>query len=260
MPAKIDSKFKDGFVLSEENLAKIDDIIKKRFDFSGLPPQIKFEVHRTDDALITYETISDVVSEENSKRNKVRQLVIKCSNKSDLLKLNFEHGEPTSLNLSTEDRDVALLLTADIKEYLHSEVLIKKFNFFFRFVEHRLFMPLALLITFAAMLVVLMKNGSPNPINLDKSTIDQKLDYLINVSRKKDDTIYRPFIFLLVGMVTPLLLIFIKPFYHTDVFYWGKEIQKYDDQKKLRSNIFWGIIVSLIVGIIGSALYNGAVK
>lgn len=40
------------------------------------------------------------------------------------------------------------------------------------------------------------------------------------------------------------------------VFYWGEEISRFDKYEKLRSNLWWGVVIAIFVGIISSFLYS----
>lgn len=259
MPASIDTKFGEGFFLSEENLTKIDDIIKKRFNFSGNEPTLLYEVYRFDDALIYYSSIKDVVSEENSKRNRIKKLNIKCQEGNDSLYLCFEQGGATKLDLSADNRDTALLLTADLKEYLNSEVLVKRLSFILRAFDHRMFFPIMLLVSMLPIAISIFVTPEMPNIDISTATIADKINYIVLSQQQKDISVRSPLLalspiaILFVGMVLNLTLKFVYP---TDIFYWGKEMSNYDSQKKIRSNIFWSVIVALFVGIFGSYIYN----
>lgn len=76
MRAKINTKFSEGFLLTEEHIVKIEDIIRKRISPSDQNMEMKYEVHRVDDAVITYKDNQFFSFEENSKYEKVKELKI----------------------------------------------------------------------------------------------------------------------------------------------------------------------------------------
>ena len=44
--------------------------------------------------------------------------------------------------------------------------------------------------------------------------------------------------------------------YPTNIFCWGKEINRYNSRKELRKNLFWGGLVGLFLTIAGSFIYS----
>ena len=57
MNASLETIFKKGFKLTEENLIKLDDIIRKRLSIPGSPnPVLKFKVFRVDGMLLEFDT------------------------------------------------------------------------------------------------------------------------------------------------------------------------------------------------------------
>src|SRR4029453_10875565 len=110
MSAKIDTKFTRGFFLSEEALTKIENVISQRL-VSGENYTQKFDVHRVDDAVITYGRVADLIAnEENSKRNAAKGLEIEASRSLGKVAFSFQRSERSKMTIESEDRDLALLL------------------------------------------------------------------------------------------------------------------------------------------------------
>lgn len=258
MKAKIDTKFDNGFLLSEEGLVKIIDIIKKRFDFLNSGFSIKYEIHRIDDALLTLDNVKDIFSEENSKIDKIIEINIISQIKNADLKLTFKKGEKTKLILTSNDKDLALLLIADLKAYLKSEVIVQRLSSIKNFMLSRYFTPSFSIILLLPLIFLMANIQQLENINIETASLEQKINYLVEdrreIGRLRKITNYvysLPFIFIIGVLIVPLL----KYFYPTDIFLWGKELTAYNSQKALSSKIFWGVIVAFIIAI-GVALIN----
>ena len=261
MPAKIDTEFKRGFILSEENLAKIDDIIRKRLESSSNDFSLKYEVHRTDDALITYQVSSEVIEEENSKRNCINGVTINAKSNGNKLQLIFRQGSDTKLVLEAEDRDLALLLTADLKEYLNSEVFVRKFSKLVRLLDSKNFFLFFMLIAFLPLVLFTMFIDQPDSLNLAVATVDEKLNFLVQRESANDALNSRPYLsfFPIFLILSAIFLTSTASFlYPTDIFYWGKEVSRFDKQRSLRSKIFWSVFVACAVGLTTAYLYDRA--
>jgi hypothetical protein len=115
MNAHLETTFKKGFLLTEENLIKLDDIIRKRLISNDANAKLQFKVFRVDGMLVEFDTPTAVASEENSSRNAIKRLEIISDGISYKLKLLFDPKENTDLRIESNDRDLAYLLFSDIK-------------------------------------------------------------------------------------------------------------------------------------------------
>lgn len=256
MRAEVDTKFSKGFFLAEESIKKIEEIVTKR-----LTNEVSFtktiEAHRVDDAVVTYPSSTELVKhEENSKHDSLRGLDIRADGADGKFELNFEKGAKTRLRISSDNRDTALLLSADIKEYLKSEVLIRRLAFLSNLFNHRLTFPLIYTLSFLPIVFLAAVLKRPTTVNIATASVNQKLDYLVKSNQAATDFISVPnytfigvFIFIvLLGLMSTS---FIYPAY---TFYLGKEKARFDSRKALRDKIFWVIGVGLLVGFAGSIL------
>jgi hypothetical protein len=64
-----------------------------------------------------------VVSEENSTRDAIKSVRLGADSENGYARIEFSKGEGTDIILGADDRDVALLLSSDIKDYIRAEVL-----------------------------------------------------------------------------------------------------------------------------------------
>lgn len=257
MAAKVDTKFSRGFFLTEEALTKIEELTRVRLGHADDYSQ-KYDVHRVDDAVVTYDRAADVIaSEENSKRNAVKGLDFEATGSLGSVSLSFERGEKSTLIIESVDRDRALLLSSDMKEYLKSEVLIKRFAVVSGFMQSRVAFPLILMLTFLPIMIFSLWISSPEPL-VGYATDSQKLDYLYRASLARKDMDAFPAYMLAWVFIVPIALIILSStsVYPAYTFYWGKEKNRYDTAKSIRDKILWGVIVALVIGVFASIIYG----
>ena len=249
MKAEVKTKFSEGFFLSEQSIKKLEDIIAKRLQTIANFDQA-FIVRRNDHATISYSTSSDlIISEENTNIEAVESLSITAEGPTASVRLHFEKGQKTELDIKSDDRDLALLLSADLKEYLKSEVTIKRLAVISRLMNEKIILPISLAIPLIGILIFQMRQSRPF-IDYQKATIEEKINYLV-VSSQGRDTIQDAPVYLMGGMFVMLLVVSVlgsPKILPSHTFYWGKQASIYDAGKSLRSKIFWGVIVALIVG------------
>ena len=250
MKAEVKSKFGRGFFLSEESILKIVDIITNRFG-SENEFDLKCLVSRIDHAKIEYATAAEVLQkEDNSKTEKVSQLTIMCESATSSASVIFETGESTRLQISSQDRDKALLLSAELKEYLKNEVFIRILAFLHRALQGRnvLLVTIGFPLLFLIFAISFLKKTAS--IDLNTSSIDQKINFLVTNAQSREIFDQIPVYFAAIGVFVICLFLVtassaVRPVY---TFYFGKEVQKYDGAETIRGRIFWGVIVAAIVG------------
>jgi len=82
--AHLETNFRRGFLLSEENLIKLTDIISKRLAPIESDAKVLFKVYSIDGMLLELDTPSSVAAQENSSRNAVKETLIKPSLLGDI--------------------------------------------------------------------------------------------------------------------------------------------------------------------------------
>ncbi|MEB3901853.1 hypothetical protein ODI84_16905 [Pseudomonas putida] len=123
MKAYLETSFKKGFLLTEEGLIKLDDIVRKRLFPAEPSKTLKYKVFRVDGMLLEFDVPAEVVSEENSSRNAISRLEVSYAGDSKF-QLVFDPKKEVELEIESDDRDLAYLLFSDIKEYLNSDFKI----------------------------------------------------------------------------------------------------------------------------------------
>lgn len=120
MAAFVDHKFKRGFLLSEEHLRKLNEIIARRVGANGASP-LDYIVRREDSLEFRTDSIDEVCADENARARRIKQIIFRLKNDDDSFLLSFtEKG--AYLSLSGEDRDATFLLFTDIRTYIDTEV------------------------------------------------------------------------------------------------------------------------------------------
>lgn len=264
MGAHVKYKFKKGFLLDEEKLRKIHDIISKR-----LVGEIKYNIYREDSFSFETTKIEDVISQENLIGSRINELRIKTSMKSNLELLLYFDDSGVSLIIDGNDRDNVFLLNSELKEYISNEVSNQKIigsNF-----ESYIF-GLGFLIFFVIFFSALFYGIVPSSSNIENDVIknvlesnntNEKLNLLIQTmykeNRKIDENKILHFIpFFLI----PFMMLFypgkvrnsISYFFPANLFLFGKESERYKQRLENKKNFFWVIIGGLIISVLGSLI------
>jgi len=256
MKAYLKKSFKKGFLLSEENIIKLEDIILKRISEKKPDKKLTFKVFR-EDALV-YETAAGkkILEEENSKRNLISKIQISYQDEIVKFVLAFDKKENTSLEIEADEKDIAYLLFSDIKDYLNTEVLKFRSFEFSELKYERILLPFLMVLFVILTMVVfqtpkLPKQELNNLLNSD--SLNLKLNYLIEYNEKRTD-IKNPlytlgsFFILFIGFL--FFMATLDKIFPRNIFYVGKEIQRYSKLCSRRSKFTSGILIALIISII----------
>lgn len=253
MNAHLETTFKRGFLLTEEALIKLDDIIRKRLQTNDPAAKIQFKVFRADGMLVEFDSPTAVAAEENSSRNAIKRVEILSSEQSYKISLKFDPKDNTDLAIEANDRDLAYLLSSDIKDYLHSEVLkFRSFSFDSALSSKTIF-PLLMLPLSLIALYSVKENPRPEVVSemLKSSDVQTKLNFLIETRVTQD---VGPMKYYFVGLIGTLIVLFflgsiLDKTYPRNIFYWGKAAQAYDKLLGVRERVVWGIVIAFVIGI-----------
>ncbi|MFQ2014478.1 hypothetical protein ACK336_14725 [Aeromonas veronii] len=253
MAAYVDHEFEGGFILDEGKLRKISELIQNRYDSEVLI----FSVYRGDSYSYMTKEVGDVVNEDNDDWRAISRLEILINSEDVNLKFNFSERN-FSINITGSNRDTVFLLFSDLKEYINSEVISRKQ------ISQNTIMSIATLFVLASLCAYLYftTKGSITTISkeaaIKSSDIAEKLNYLISSGRNRE-TADLPMIAMTILLIPVMLfsgqiqkaINFIFP---TNQFLFGKNIDKYMKRKKLVSNIFWVVIVGVLVSVVSGLL------
>ena len=122
MGAFVSHEFTKGFLLNEERIRKINNILHERLKTFNEEEKPEYKIYREDS--FVYETINlnDIISEDNAGWQKILRITVsaECSDKLSL-ELDFD-CDGTTLRIEGTDRDNVYLLFSDLREYLENEV------------------------------------------------------------------------------------------------------------------------------------------
>lgn len=265
MGAYVKHKFKKGFVLNEEGLRKINDILSNRFKEYHEDLKPMYKVFRKDSFTYSTSNIDDVLKEENSISNEIKAISISCENTSGIeFQLDFEAGERTLLVIEGEDRDLIYLILSDIRNYLNDEVQVKRRIIPDRFTMRMLMLILTMafiMLFFATLLNSITSNGISEEV-LISMTIEQKIDYLIqrNNGLGSSGNVLGGKTYLVLGLWLGVMIVMmfgdtltfkvLNYLFPQNVFLIGKGIDRYEKQIGLRGKIVWTVFVGAIVSIL----------
>lgn len=258
MKALLKKEFGKGFSLEEENIIKLADICKKRFDEAGITEGLKYKLYRKDSMVYESTEYSSLLQEENSARNHITRIDFICDSDSLYMKLTFDKEEKVTLQIEADDKDHAYLIFSDIKEYLATEVLTFRSFRFSAVLSTNLMLPIFMLAMFAILFSQInhsMMSASDLHQLISTGTVDEKLNYLISQGRKNSEltNIWA----ILGGTIAMMVFVFsIGPIldmsFPVNLFLWGKEKSKYEKLCSLRSKIIWGVCIAFIIGVASS--------
>jgi len=259
--AFLEADYAKGFFLSEENLIKIDDVIRTRVREVLVDPPIIYKIYRKDNFFVDYNSVADVLREENSNRNLIQTLVIRIDTEEVNLTVTFNKKEDSQLFLEADDRDLVFLLGSDLKEYLKSEVFVTwrlGLNEPHYLAMAGMVMVLAGFVLATPAITSLFKSNAGNTardLALKSNNLGDKLNYLIDNRFPLGPKLELTWIYILIPIAAVLVVsILVHSKSMTNVFYWGKEVPRYNRARSLRDKIFWGVGIALLVGIAGSFL------
>jgi hypothetical protein len=260
MGAFVDHKFSKGFLLDEERLRKLNNILVTRCQ--QLPDKCnpEYQVYRADTFTYTTDTIEQVLNEGNAEWQRMLRLIVSID-AGDILSLKLDFGEAeTSLRIEGEDRDQVFLLFSELRQFLSNEVNILRSQPK-EAVQTVVFgLMLTLVVVFAASLVfkyAAQTTMVSSETALASQDLAVKLDYLIeiDIARSEPPAVLWVLVAIMSIMTVALplrgtLAKLIGRFYPRSVFLLGKEIERHEKRQSLRHNILWGIVISSVIGIL----------
>ena len=255
MAAAVQVEYKQTFLLGEEDLAKIDELIRKRTDELE-DFELEYQVHRLDHALITYTSPAEVTSEQNNLAEAIESLRILGTGEAGRVEVTVSKKRGITLSVYFEDRDKALLLAADLKAYLNSEVLNHWSTKIVNFIQSRDYFFVTVATSLAIGILYIWWSFPALPqFNDNTATDSARLAYLVEVASRRAEvdlifpTLFAPVILILVGLALgPISKLLFLP----STFYWGKEISRYNRRQSIRNQLFWIVLVGFLISVAAS--------
>ncbi len=260
MKAYLNQNLKGGFLLSEENLIKLNDIISKRLKEKRLESELLYKVYRIDSLVYETTEYQKIVDEENSKRNLLIRVELTHESENLSFKLVFDKAENSNIEIEGEEKDFTYLLFSDIKKYLTTEI-IKFRSFKFKNIKIEMFLMPVIMMLFLIFTLTLVAKPPVGDAEfkeiLNSDSIQVKLNYMLTAGRNKidlDKFWYMLIATTIIAIFLSLLTRILDKVYPTNIFYVGKEIIKYDKHCANRSKVIWGIFIALAISIIAGFL------
>lgn len=280
MSLKISKRFSKNFLLDELSLRRIEQILKNRLEPLQDVNAVTYKVYRVDGVVYETPTIQKIIEEGNFEWQKIKEIVIsvETSYKSDAnfsLQLDFDYDGAT-MKAQGRDEDFVRLISNELEQYISNEVYVLRGfpNIAFMFAGSLGILAIALMTWLIFFLFSISKNPQQaiNPLPegkelLRSNDLNEKLNYLISVQLRKDSgniplssTVGRVimggiglFFFLFVGLLSSDgIKKILEPMFPVNVFLFGKEIDRFKRAKRLRQNMFWGVVIAFIVGVVSS--------
>jgi hypothetical protein len=274
--AFIKHEFKKGFLLNEERLRKIHEILRKRLTGIEGPPEPVYKVYRADSFTYTTSVIEDVLNEENSEWQRIERLNVSIRS-NEKFKLDLDFRDRTVVHIEGEDRDLVFLVFSDLRQYLSNEVNVLKFAPW-KTVQIAGVVLVTIVLGiwfFFALWVYVTKDPSVDwkqevvhaRALMEGQDINEKLNWLIETSLPEPETpsairltnwalIFLAFFGVglmgvsIAGEQIPKFRKIVDKFlFPTNVFLFGRERERYEKTMALRRNLFWVVFVGFIVGI-----------
>lgn len=259
MGAHVRFRFEKGFLLDEEKLRKIQDIISKR-----VVGEVKYSVFREDSFSFETTKIEDIIGQENLKGSRINEIQIKS--KGDLfLVLDFDE-RGVLLDLNGETRDNVFLLSSDLKEYISNEVCTQKIASE-SYTGHLIIIGFVFIMGAIFYSLAISSQSSPSLSEdivkraLESNNTNEKINILIQEQASKTESLdVSPVaialftIGIIIGVFSDKFSRFITWFYPANLFLFGKEFERYKQYLETKKNVFWVVGTGLLVTIIGGLI------
>jgi hypothetical protein len=128
MEAHANAKLRyDGFLLDERRLQRLASTITDRLRKASIQSNVEFDVYRSDHAKLRTGELKELLSEPNTPASRIERIVLSLSPDEPIqVTLDFEVGRGVSVTLAGQDRDLVLLLSGDLKNYIEHEIAKKR--------------------------------------------------------------------------------------------------------------------------------------
>jgi hypothetical protein len=256
MAALVEHSFEHNFLLDEERLRKLREIIATRLNKRSAKLSPSFKVFRGDSYSYVTDLVDDVVKEDNDDWRRITRLEVFVEAKDDLeLRLTFS-STGTELNIQGEERDEVFLLFSDLREYINNDVATSRAISRRSLRSFLPFLSAVIMIGFFGTMwyQTTVAHRGEYQAALISIDVQQKLNFIINdQQRRTGGTIW---LWVVVVMITFVLFTtgaleksteFLFP---SNVFLFGKRKLLFERKRRLLSNLLWIVLVGLCVSIV----------
>lgn len=271
MGASVEYEFKKGFILDEERIRKINDLIigKAHIKSKGITPN--YQIYFENSFTFKSNKIQEIFELPNNNVDKITRIKISLNNKNLDLIIDFDI-EKSVMQIEGENRDLVFVLFSDLRDYLNKEV----FTVWSKKIKKGYLRTIIPFLSFILMIYVFY-HFMDTTTNINKTELSKiinnneiipKINYLLE-ERLKSPTQFSEFFkwvlplgFLaLISEIFPITdYLFEKPFrylFPSNLFLIGKAIQENDKRKNFLDKILWGVLIALVISITGAIIYSG---
>lgn len=250
MAAHVEHEFTGWFVVEEEHLRKLDQIIRQKCPESG---KYRISVKRTDSAAYTTQDIEELCAEENGPSATISSVTYLVDSDVLTVKLSLVKGKRSFLEVIGADRGEVFLIAGDLRSYIDAEVM--KWRLVGRkgmeFLNPAL-MFLMLGITFGASFLGHAPTGELEKALASRDVLE-KLDFLIG-QRPEARLSYTVWwiaipMVLIAGLLFNLPSMLLHYLFPLDDFFIGKKKTMLQKKAALRQNLFWIVIVTTAISV-----------
>jgi hypothetical protein len=260
---RLSNEFKKGFLVSEEHLVKIADIIGKRANERNVVASLHYKAFRSDGVTYETESYTGILSQENSKRYAVTALKISCKNDTLEFDIKFDAAQGSSIAIESADRDFAFLLFSDIKDYFAAEILTSRSFSFDRILSNKATLSIVMLLVFSFTFFPMLHSPVVDATALNKviagTDLNAKMNFILRNDRGFADT--RQYAWSIPALLIVMLLTTVggsalDRLFPRNIFYWGKMIESQNKRKDLQSKITWGGVIAFVITVIGTIVVD----
>jgi len=259
--AFVDSEFTKGYILDEERIRKLNEILVTRGAQIHADCKPTFKIYKADTFSYTTDDLQKILNENNADWERIERLTVFMKQDDDFYLILDFGSETTKLHIEGKDRDIVFLIFSELKQYIANEItIINPFIGRPSKTSAQAISSIILILVFAIYMFSsdIFKNTSTisKVAALSAQDLQTKLNFLIE--RQNDSSSLRTFPFAMTGAMLLLLLpiigldFFLRPIrylYPSRVFLIGKEIEKHSKRLVLRQNLLWVVIVGSAIGI-----------
>lgn len=265
MAANVHHKFAGVFVIDEGQLRRLNEIVVRRLPSEHLA-RYQMTVSRRDSYSFSTGSIDEVCAEENGPSLEVQKIRFECNDESYKFLLDIDSANGVNVRIDGDDRDSVFLIYSDIKAYIDQGVMSKRWlgddPFKWRLLGMLMMMVAAMLGLMVGLVSLTSVDAGKVQATLDSRDVLVKLDYLIGLKQTmRSEWMTWWFAAFAVMMMMAMFNVHAKIyafFFPSNVFMLGRMIRWYESRMKLRSQIFWSVIVASALGIATSAYFSGA--
>lgn len=267
----IHKSYGQTFKIDEGALRKITETLRDHI--KKLPEDshhIRYTAYRADESFYETDQLDKILADDNSKSRRITRLILRIIEKKEadldskedksitLIDFDSDDSKPVRVQVRGPERDWCFLLAQDLDAQIERITAGRvKALLSATWANVIVGLLLAASITSSAAYIY-FKVSMPSSVILDTANpgFDLKSAYagiVFNI-RMVYFVLGGFLIFILLGVfdVTKLL----KKMLCGCVFYWGDEIEIYDRKRNWGRNIFWIVIVGLILSYVGGKLAN----